>query len=78
MTVDEFIRFIFDSTSHPCVLRFMDWLGSSERFKAFSERYKDKIRDKVERANRDASERDESLRDVQFELEIAGLLRSVG
>jgi len=75
MLDDELIEYIFKGTNHPIVSKFRLWLNSSERFKSFAIKYSDRIRggNKVGGAVKD-KDRDEKLKDIQFELEIGYLL----
>lgn len=53
---------------------FSVWIRSSERFKLFVERYKDKIRKKIADAQKDKLHGEDALRDVLYELEMAYLI----
>src|SRR5215213_4436807 len=69
MLIDELLTHIFEAQTHALAAQFGQWVGASARFRAFAERYRDKIRKKV-RGTRDQ----EGLIDLRFELEIAYLL----
>ncbi|MEO7910742.1 MAG: hypothetical protein ABIV47_13935, partial [Roseiflexaceae bacterium] len=71
MLIDELLTHIFESRTHALAAQFGQWVGSSVRFRAFAEQYRDKIRKKI-RGTRDQ----EGLNDLTFELEIAYLLLS--
>jgi hypothetical protein len=72
MTVDELLEYVFNQSDliSPMLSR---WVKSSERFKAFVERYRRKIRGKFIELQRDPEPR-EKFKDVLFELEIAYLM----
>ena len=53
---------------------FSRWIESSERFKSFAQRYKDKIRKKVTEAQKDQGNKKEALKDVLYELQTAYLM----
>jgi len=76
MIVDELLKHIFSGgdLSSPA---FSRWIKSSERFKVFAEKYRNKIRKKVTGAQKD-SVPDEKLKDVLFELEMAYLMLKDG
>jgi hypothetical protein len=53
---------------------FSRWIGSSERFKSFVEEYKEKVRKKVTKAQEGKGDREEALKDVLYELQVAYLM----
>jgi hypothetical protein len=53
---------------------FSHWIESSERFKSFAQRYKDKIRKKVTEAQKGQGNKEEALKDVLYELQTAYLM----
>jgi hypothetical protein len=71
MTTDELLDYIFLHNTHALAAQCEQWVAASPRFRAFADRYRDKIRKKV-RGIRD----EEGLKDLQFELEVAYLLLS--
>jgi hypothetical protein len=71
MLVDELLTHIFDDRTPALSAQCGRWVASSTRFRAFADRYRDKIRKKV-RGTRDV----EGLKDLQFEIEVAYLLLS--
>jgi hypothetical protein len=68
-TFDALLTELFGSTTQPLARQCAGWLGSSRRFRAFAETYRDKIRRKAGVA-RD----EEARRDLECELETAYLL----
>jgi hypothetical protein len=72
MKVDKLLQHIF-SRGNLFSPAFSHWVESSEQFKAFAEKYKNKIRKKVGNAQKDPQP-DEKLEDIIFELEMAYLL----
>jgi hypothetical protein len=74
MSDDELLAYIFSNLAHSVVSAFRLWIGSSDRFRVFAVKHKDKIRSKVRGAIKDPLNFDEKLRDIQFELEVAYLL----
>jgi len=69
MKANELLEYIFEDRSHIFVFVFAHWIKSSDRFKAFAESYRNKIRKKVNEA-----ENDEVITDIRFELEMAYLM----
>ncbi len=67
--VAELLNYLFEGKSHLLTLPMKTWLGSSRRFAAFVNTYRDKIRKKL-RVTQDR----ETLYDLQLELETAFLL----
>lgn len=69
MLIDELLAYVFDAQTHLLAEPMATWLTSSRRFTAFVTTFRDKIRKKL-RATQDQ----ESLLDLQLELETAYLL----
>lgn len=69
MLIDELLHYLFDGQSHILSEPMGTWLGSSRRFTAFVNTFRDKIRKKL-RVSRDQ----ETLYDLRLELETAYLL----
>lgn len=69
MLIDELLRYLFDGQSHILAPPMAAWLGSSRRFTAFVNTFRDKIRKKL-RVTQDQ----ETLYDLRLELETAYLL----
>ena len=69
MLTDELLNYLFDGHSHTLIQPMGTWLGSSRRFTAFVDLFRDKIRKKL-RVTQDK----ESLLDLRMELETAYLL----
>jgi len=63
---DDLISHLFSGQSSPLATELYQWMGSSTRFTAFVETYRDKIRKKI-RVTREP----ESLLDLRGELEVA-------
>jgi hypothetical protein len=75
MTGDELVGYIFGQGALfcPAVSR---WVRASDRFRAFVEEHKERIRNKVTEAQADPDP-DEKLKDSQFELKMAYLMLKV-
>lgn len=69
MWIDELLHYLFDGQSHILAAPMTAWLGSSRRFTAFVNTFRDKIRKKL-RVTQDQ----ETLYDLRLELETAYLL----
>jgi hypothetical protein len=69
MLINELLHFLFDGQSHLLAEPLATWLGSSRRFSAFVNTFRDKIRKKL-RVTQDQ----ETLQDLRLELETAYLL----
>jgi hypothetical protein len=69
MFTDELLTYLFDGGSHTLTEPMGAWLGSSRRFAAFVDTFRDKIRKKI-RVTQDS----ETLLDLRLELETAYLL----
>lgn len=69
MLIDELLHYLFDGQSHILAAPMAAWLGSSRRFAAFVNTFRDKIRKKL-RVTQDQ----ETLYDLRLELETAYLL----
>jgi hypothetical protein len=69
MLADELLSYLFDGQSHSLAPSMKEWLGSSRRFSAFVNTFRDKIRKKL-RTTQDQ----EMLQDLRLELETAYLL----
>jgi hypothetical protein len=69
MLVDELLHYLFDGQSHILAAPMAAWLGSSRRFTAFVNTFRDKIRKKLR-----VTQNRETLYDLQLELETAFLL----
>ena len=69
MLINELLHYLFDGQSHILAAPMTAWLGSSRRFAAFVNTFRDKIRKKL-RVTQDQ----ETLYDLRLELETAYLL----
>lgn len=69
MTDNELINYIVEGRQHNITNCLMGLFAICDRFKSFSYHNRDKIRSKIRKAKKD-----EDLKDVSFELEVAYLL----
>ena len=69
MQTDDLLHYLFDGQSNLLVQPMATWLASSRRFAAFATTFRDKIRKKIR-----TTEDEQSLLDLQLELETAYLL----
>ncbi len=69
MLTDELLRYLFNGQSHSLAPPMAAWLGSSRRFTAFVNTFRDKIRKKLR-----VTQNQETLYDLRLELETAYLL----
>jgi hypothetical protein len=73
MENSQILKYIFGKGDLSSPL-FLHWIESSKRFKSFAQRYKDKIRKKVSKAQKGQGNKEEALKDVLYELQVAYMM----
>lgn len=74
MTNSELIDYITENTHHTVSTALEPWLTTCSRFKDFAELYRDKIRSKIRKSQKDnKAKAEEKLKSIKLELEMAYL-----